>query len=146
LWRRLRVANDADSLQMTRALAAFEQPTVVAETLARAARGEMPFSQVPWALFEALRHPQSRPVVWKWFQEDGERLMQGLAGTSFLHFVYEEVVAAVGTDHPEEVREYFAKHPVAGAERGILKGLEYAGLLSNLRARRAMVRRRAAAA
>ncbi|MCI4352773.1 MAG: M1 family metallopeptidase [Thermoplasmata archaeon] len=140
LWQRLRGANDADALQMTRALATFEDPALVAETLARASRGEMPFSQVPWAVFEALRHPQSRPVVWKWFQEDGARLMQGLAGTSFLHFVYEELVAAVGTDDPGEVRAYFAEHPVAGAERGILKGIEYAGLFSELRARRARER------
>ena len=140
LWGRLRRANDAEALQMTRALAAFEEPAVVAETFARAGRGEMPFSQVPWAIFEALRHPRSRPVVWAWFQENGERLMQGLAGTSFLHYVYEELVAAVGTDRPEEVREFFARHPVAGAERGILKGLEYAGLFSRLRARRASER------
>jgi len=138
LWKRLREGNDADQLLMARALGAFEEPAAVAETLARASRGEMPFSQLPWVGFEALRHPGSRPVVWESFQKNGERLIAGLAGTSFLHYVYEVLVESVGTDRLEEVREYFAQHPVPGAERGIQKGLEYATLYAKLRSRRAL--------
>ena len=136
LWQRLQAGNDAQQQEMARALGAFEDPAEVAAALERAGRGEMPFSQIPWMLFEAVRRPTSRPVVWNWFLREGARALEGLAGTSFLHFVYEELVAAVGTDRPQELREHFLRHPVVGAERGIQKGLEYAELFARLRARR----------
>lgn len=136
LWKRLREGNDASQQEMARALLAFDDPSAVASTFERVSRGEMPFSQVPWAIFEALRHPRSRPVVWKWYLTDGERMLSGLAGTSFLHSIYEHLVSTLGTDRLEEVREYFTHHPIAGAERGIMKGLEYASISAGLRARR----------
>ncbi len=136
LWKRLREGNDSDQLLMVRALGSMEDIPALTATFERAARGEMPVSQIPFLGFQALRNPTSRPVVWAWYLAHGERLMQGLAGTSFLHYVYEGLITYVGTDRPEEIREYFAQHPVAGAERGIQKGLEYANLFAQLRARR----------
>jgi tricorn protease interacting factor F2/3 len=136
LWKRFREGNDAAQQQMARALAAFEDSAAVAATLDRAGRGEMSYSHVPWTLFEALRHPRSRPVVWDWYLAHREQFNQELAGTSFLHLIYQDLVAPIGTDHLQETREYFAQHPVAGAERGIAKGLEYASVFARLRARR----------
>jgi tricorn protease interacting factor F2/3 len=140
LWKRLREGNDAAQQQMVRALASMEDPAALKEMFDRAGHGEMPISQVPWAIFEAGRHPNSRGVVWDWFVAKGIPMMQGLAGTSFLHHVFEQVVASVGTDRPDELRDYFAQHPVVGAERGIQKGLEYAKVFAKLRARRAAER------
>jgi tricorn protease interacting factor F2/3 len=141
LWKRLKEGSDADQQQMVRALASFEDPTTLATTLDRARRGDMPYSQAPWLVFEAQRHPKSRPVVWQWYRENRDWLNAGMAGTSTLHWVYEVMVTAEGTDHPQEIREYFVQHPVVGAERGIQKGLEYADLYAKLRARRAAERR-----
>jgi tricorn protease interacting factor F2/3 len=140
LWARLKVANDADQLQLVRAMGAFADPMVMAETISRAGKGEIPVSQLPWTLFEALKHPLSRPVIWSWFQENGQQLTKGLSGTSFLSLVVEEIVSWIGADRPEEVRAYFLAHPVVGAERGVQKGLEYADLLSRLRRRREATR------
>jgi len=136
LWKRLREGDDAAQAQMARALASFDDPAAVAATLDRASRGEMVVSHIPWALFEALRHPRSRPVVWQWFLANGEQLTKGFAGTSTLPSLYEELVACEGTDHPKEIRDYFTEHPAVGAERGIQKGLEYADLFARLRDRR----------
>ena len=136
LWNRLQAGDDAAQTQMARALGGFDDPAAVASTLDRVTRGDMPFSQALWTLFEAVRHPRSRPVIWSWFVEHGERYAQNFAGTSTLHLLMEGLVATEGTDHPKETREYFAQHPIAGAERGIRKGLEYADLFARLRARR----------
>ena len=136
LWNRLRTGDDAEQQHIARALGSFEEPAAVEATLERAGRGEMPFHQIPWMMFEALRHPSSRPVVWKWFRDSGAQLIQNLSGTSFFHYIYEELIACVGSERLEELRTYFAQHPVPGAERGIEKGLEYAGISTRLRARR----------
>jgi tricorn protease interacting factor F2/3 len=137
LWKRLQAGDDAAQTQMVRALGSFDDAAAVAATLDRGSGGDIPASQFPFVLMEAVRHPQSRPVLWSWFLDKGPRYLQGLAGTSTLHFVMEGLAASIGTDRPKEVREYLAQHPIVGAERGIQKGLEYADLFAQLRAKRA---------
>jgi tricorn protease interacting factor F2/3 len=136
LWTRLRSGNDLAQQQMARALGSMRDPAAVTAMLDRARRGEMPFSQIPYALFDAQRHPETRPAVWKWFTDNIDFVNQGLEGTSTLSIVYEEVVMAEATDRPQQVREYFAQHPVPAAERAIKKGLEYGDLFARLRTRR----------
>jgi tricorn protease interacting factor F2/3 len=136
LWKRLREGDDAARQQMVRALGAFDDPATLAATLDRASGGDIPMAQLPYALLEAVSHPKSRPVVWNWFLQHGSAYLQFLAGTSTLHIVVEALVAYVGADHPEQTRQYFADHPIAGAERALQKGLEYAELSAGLRARR----------
>jgi tricorn protease interacting factor F2/3 len=135
LWKRLREGDDAAKYQMVRALGSFDDPAALAATFERASAGEMTVSHLPYALMEAVYHPSSRPVIWKWFLERGGAFLQSLAGTSTLHLVVEGLAMVEGTDHPEETRRYFAEHPVIGGERGIQKGLEYADLFAGLRAR-----------
>ncbi len=136
LWKRFREGDDATQNQIVRALGFFEDPAALAATLDRGSRGEIPISQFPFALVEGLRRPATRPVVWEWFIQNGEKFLQGLAGTSTLHFVVEYLVLSEGTDHPKEIRDYFTQHPIVGAERGVQKGLEYAELFAGLRTRR----------
>ena len=136
LWKRFREGDDAARTQMLRALGSFEDPATLAGVLRQASQGEVSVAQMPWILFEAVRRPRTRPVVWNWFLENGDPFLRGLAGTSTLRIVVEGLVMFVGTDRPKEIREYFTQHPIVGAERGIQKGLEYADLLSGLRTRR----------
>ncbi len=135
-WQRLQGANDAGQVQMARALASFEDPALTAAALDRASTGELPFSQFPWMLFEALNHPQSRPVVWRWYLAQGEKVLGAFGGTSTLHIIYETLISNLGGTNYPELKEYFAQHPVRGAERGIQKGLEYASSVARLRATR----------
>lgn len=136
LWKRFQAGDDAAQQQMARAMGAFDDPDALATALDRAGSGGMPFSQLPWMLFEAVKHPRSRPVVWTWFLTHRERFNEALSGTSFLSTVYEMLVGPIGADDLEAIRTYFAQNPVAAAERGIAKGLEYAQLFARLRARR----------
>lgn len=133
-WRRLKDANDAGQVQMARALAGFTDASLTAASLDRASAGELPLSQFPWMLFEALDHPQARPAVWRWYQAQGAKVLGAFAGTSTLHLVYELLLSSLGGTNYSEMKAYFAEHPVPGAERGIQKGLEYASAIARLRA------------
>jgi tricorn protease interacting factor F2/3 len=135
LWKRVREGNDAAQQQVARAFGALEEPKVLTETLDREGRGEMPFSQMFYTLLEAGWHARSRPAIWEWFVRNRDGFVGGLAGTSTLSLIMEELTLYEGVDHPREAREYFAQHPVAGAERGVRKGLEYGDLYARLRAR-----------
>ncbi len=135
-WRRLKDANDAGQVQMARALAGFTDASLTAASLDRASAGELPLSQFPWMLFEALDHPQARPAVWRWYQAQGAKVLGAFAGTSTLHLVYELLLSSLGGTNYSEMKAYFAEHPVPGAERGIQKGLEYASAIDRLRASR----------
>jgi tricorn protease interacting factor F2/3 len=135
LWERLREGSDADRQQIVRALGSFDDPVALAAALERGSGGEISVSLFPYALMEAAHRSRSRPVVWKWFLDRGGAFLQALSGTSTLHFVVEGLALCEGTDHPKETRQYFTEHPIAGGERGVQKGLEYADLFAGLRAR-----------
>jgi tricorn protease interacting factor F2/3 len=132
LWKRLREGDDAEQSQMARALVSFDDPAAVRATLDRASQGEMPWGTVLWALIEVIRHPEARPVLWQWYLVHRESFNQAWIGTSTLPLAYEYLVAAEGTDDLQGIRDYFAQNPVAGAERGVQKGLEYAELFAKL--------------
>jgi tricorn protease interacting factor F2/3 len=136
-YRELRRALERDRpenerLVLERALAWAAEPSLVLETLDRAASGAVNRGIVHNVLQNAAANPVGRPVVWPWLTVHLPRLEEQFRGAGLLTLAFESTIPILGLGHGDEVRAYFRTHTYPEGARGIAKGLERLGILEQL--------------
>ncbi|EQD50071.1 hypothetical protein B1B_11367, partial [mine drainage metagenome] len=86
-------------------------------------------------ILTAIYNPAGRSVAWAWFRAHLAELEERLKGTSMLGDLLEGAIPVLGLDYPEEVRRFFAEHPVPEGERGRRNGFALLEAAERLRAR-----------
>ncbi len=126
---------EAESLRLERALSWTADATLLRETLDLCLSGMINRGHVNAVLLQASQNPRGRETTWTWLQGELPRLTELFRGTGFLSLFLEYSTPYLGLRRPQEIRAFYASHPVPEGERGLAKGLERLELLERLRPR-----------
>jgi tricorn protease interacting factor F2/3 len=126
---------ESEALKLEIALAWNREPTLVERTLEIGLAGEINLGHFYAVILAAIYNPAGRSVAWKWLQSHLGDLQQRLKGTGMLGDLLEGAIPVLGLDFPQEVRAFFAEHPVPEAERGRRNGFALLEAAEKLRAR-----------
>ncbi len=127
-----RTSIDADRARLVRSLGWSAEPELVRETLDFAISGGTNRSFLPGLIVQAAANPAGRSVVWPWFADRVEALVDVFRGSGSLPVVLEHAVPSMAIGRAEEVRAFFAGHPLPDGTRGVAKGLERLEILERL--------------
>ena len=127
-------SSEADRPRLVRALGWSADPGLLRETLDFAIAGGVNRSYLTWLLVQASNNPAGRDVVWPWFTERVDRLAEVFRGSGYLPLLIEHATPAMGLGRSEEVRSFYAHHPLPEGTRGVAKGLERLAIAERLEA------------
>jgi tricorn protease interacting factor F2/3 len=128
-----RSAVDADRARLLRSLSWSDEPDLVRETLDFAISGGGNRSFLHILIIQASANPAGRSVVWPWFADRVDALSEAFHGSGSFPLVLEHAVPSMAFGRAEEVRAFFASHPLPDGTRGIAKGLERLEIIERLR-------------
>ena len=117
--------NPAIHAQLEETLAQFVTPALVARTLQRMLTPAVRNQDLLSVLFQSLRRPETRPIVWSFIKDHFDQIQSrlgSLAATAIVHVPSAFCDAALRDD----ARQFFASHPVPGAEATLQQSLERA--------------------
>lgn len=80
-------------------------------------------------------NPVGRTPVWGWMQRNLREYERRAEGSWMLSVLLQGTIPAVGLEHPEAVRAFFARESFPEGSNGIRNGLEMLEVLTRLRAR-----------
>jgi tricorn protease interacting factor F2/3 len=127
--------SESEAFKLELGLAWNREPSLVERTLEMGLAGEINLGHFYIVILTALANPAGRPVAWAWLKQHLPELESRLKGTSMLGDLLEGAIPVVGLDYPEEVRRFFAEHPVPEGERGRRNGFALLEAAERLRAR-----------
>jgi len=128
-YRQLRTAldgpaGDADRGRLVRSLGWSPEPELLRESLEFAISGGTNRSFLRPLIVQAASNPAGRSVVWPWFAERLDTLVDVFRGSGNLPLVLEQAVPSMAIGRAAEVRAFFEEHPLPDGTRGIRKALE----------------------
>jgi tricorn protease interacting factor F2/3 len=127
-----RTVADADRARLVRSLSWSAEPELLRETLDFAVSGGTNRSFLPGLIIQAAANPAGRSVVWPWFADHVDTLVDVFHGSGSLPTVLEHAVPSMAIGRAEEVRAFFEHHPLPAGTRGVTKGLERLEILERL--------------
>jgi tricorn protease interacting factor F2/3 len=130
-----RAPPEGEAIRLERALGWTPDPTMLHETLDLAVSGTINRGHVHTVVLQAAQNPLGRAVTWPWLTDQLPRLVELFRGSGFLSQLLEYSTPYLGLGRVDEVRRFYAEHPVPEGARGLAKGLERLELLEGLRAK-----------
>ena len=127
-------STEADRPRLVRALGWAADPAMLRDSLEFAVGGGVNRSYLMGLLIQASNNPAGRDVFWPWFTERVDRLAEVFRGSGYLPLVIEHATPSMGLGRAEEVRSFFAAHPLPEGTRGVAKGLERLAIAERLEA------------
>jgi aminopeptidase N len=113
------------------ALCAFEKPKAIAEVLGMTLDGTVPQEQLRVILSSLLMRKASGKATWTFLKKHWADIGPKVGGMGIARLV--ESTGALPYSHKKDVASFFAKHPVAEAERAVKKAMEAFDLWAALR-------------
>jgi len=114
--RYLKSTTDEERLRFLEGLVSFKNPELIAKTLDFALSGKVKRQDLRNVLLYATANPDSRTVVWEWFEKNMTRLEQMYAGTAQFSIILREYFSIIGVGRAAEVEKFFSEHKVIGAD------------------------------
>ncbi len=127
--------SESEALKLEIALAWNREPALVEKALEIGLAGEINLGHFYAVILTAISNPVARPIAWTWFKAHLAELEQRLKGTTMIGDLIEGAIPVLGLDYPEEVRRFFAEHPVPEGERGRRNGFALLEAAERLRKR-----------
>lgn len=127
--------NEADTVKIFVALTSFREPELVRKALDYSIAGEVNRADSIYAINSAAQNPFARAVTWDWVTKNIGTLQELFSGTGTVSSLLESVISRTGIGREKEVREYFSRNSISGADKGIAKGLELLEIYSGLAGR-----------
>ena len=124
--------SEADRPRLVRALGWTGDPGLLRESLDFGISGGVNRSYLTALVIQATQNPVGRSVVWPWFTERVDRLSELFRGSGYLPILIEHATPMMGLGRVDEVRSFFAGHPLPEGTRGVAKGLERLAIAERL--------------
>lgn len=124
--------SDEERVRLLSSMMAFKDPALVALSLGLALSGEVKRQDVGTMILAAAGNPEAREVTRLWLKTNIAWLRGLYEGTGTLSRILLTVIPILGIGRHEEVKGFFEKNTIPGAEGGIKAGLEKLKVYSRL--------------
>ena len=104
------------------ALLAFRDPQLIERNLNRALSPEIRSQDAPFVISEILNLPNAGPLAWDFTKSHWDAIAKLSSGSAAR--VVDATATFCSAEQGSQVRDFFASHKVASAERGLNQSLE----------------------
>jgi len=119
-----KINSDEDKIRLLTAMTSFRTASLVSQTLDFTLTTEVKRQDTRLILVTATANPDARNTIWKWLQENIGKLQELYEGTGILSGTFLSIIPILGIGRVEDMKTFFTRHKISGAEVGISAGLE----------------------
>ncbi|MFP3164387.1 MAG: M1 family metallopeptidase [Acidianus sp.] len=123
---------DEEKMTYLKAMLSFKKPYLVSNTLSLSLTGEIKKQDIVRILPIVAYNVEAKEAVWSWLKTYMDNIRKYYQGTGILGRVLSDVLPILGIGREKEVEDYFNKHPMPEAEKGIRQGIEKLKIFSRL--------------
>jgi puromycin-sensitive aminopeptidase len=141
LWERyeaarLATSNPQEAIRLLHALGSFEDPALRARTLAHMLSDAVRSQDAPFVIIRMLMDRMSGPEAWAWLQTNWDTFIARIPANT-VGRILDGLVQRSEPGLPEQIRTFFAAHPIPQAGKQVTQKLELVNVYEQLRAREA---------